>query len=206
LNPEQFKIKSGWETLRKYIHYFPNSRFVSYEEGPYNGAVVLVIIDKIKLAEMVKRYVGDFQNVLQSQEIEPAALLIDEKVRLFVKNLDNDGLIGTVLGYGRDNAWLYNKYREMDLPEWPLVAPWSKDEEEALLEQLNKKDLSFQPWDLSDLFYPPFACDPNSEETKQLMQTYREEREKIIKYYEGKDVVEATLSLFNRSLNDPNIK
>ena len=74
-----------------------------------------------------------------------------------------------------------------------MVSAWP-DEESVNLEKLSQKDLSFQPWDLYDLFYPRFACDPESDETKQLKRTYKEEREKIVKYYEGKDVVEATLS------------
>lgn len=198
-NPEQLKIKLGWETLNKYIHYFPNSRFVLYESDSFNNEIVgLRLIDKKKLIQVVKKNIGDFNEVLQSQAIEPEELFDSGALLLFLKGLTHDGFLGTLLGFGRDNAWLYYKYREMDLPKSSMTSPWP-DEEIENLEQLSQKDITFQPWDLSDLFYPRFACVPDSEETRQLKQTYKEEREKIVKYYEGKDVVEATLSLFNQN-------
>lgn len=197
LTPEQFKIKLGWDTLNKYVPYFPNSRFVLYTSDSHNdGIVVLTLVDKIKFMNMVKQHLEDFLPVLHVQEIEPEDLFDNKKLHLFLKSLNTNGLFGTVLGFGRENAWLFHKYREMDLPEWPMASPWP-DEEVLNLEKLNQKDISFQSWDLSDLFYPRFACDPESAETKQLKQIYREEREKIIGYYKGKDVVEATLSLLN---------
>jgi len=195
--PEQLKIKLGWNTLNKYIHNFPNSRFVlhtyCFED---TEVVVFALIDKIKFIKMIKHHREDFQGALQIQAIEPDALLDNENLYQFIKNLTHEGLIGTVLGFGRDNAWLFHKYHhKMDSKDNPMVSMWL-DEEGVNLEQLNKKTLSFEPWGLSDLFYPRCACDPQLEETKQLKRTYQEEREKIIHYYEGKDVVEATLSLF----------
>lgn len=202
LNPEQLKIKLGWEALNKYARYFPNSRFVlytyCYEE---HEIVVLTLIDKIKLIKVVKDHLGDFQSALKNQSIEPEDLTDNAQLYTFLKTLNQDGMgeafSGTLLGFGRDNAWLYHKYRETNLAEWPMVSMWA-DEQDAQLEQINAKILSFKPWDISDLFYPPFACDPLSEETKQLKQIYKNEKEKIIEYYKGKDVVEATLSLLNQ--------
>jgi hypothetical protein len=49
---------------------------------------------------------------------------------------------------------------------------------------------------LAKIRFCRFTCDPESEETKQLKSTYRKEREKIIQYFDGKDLVEAALSLF----------
>lgn len=204
MTPEQLKIKLGWDTLNKYVRYFPNSRFVLYTSNPNDDEiVVLTLIDKIKFIKTVKQHLEDFQAVLLKQAIAPEELSDNGKLRRFLKGLNHEGFSGTLLGFGRNNAWLFYKYRGMDLEEWPMVSPWP-DEEIVNLEKLNQKDISFQPWDLSDLFYPRFACDPQSEETKQLKQTYREERGEIVKYYEGKDLVEATLSLFNRRLDDPN--
>ena len=197
-NPEQLKINWGWDTLNKYIRYFPNSRFVLYTSPPSEeGIVVLTVVDKIKFLKTVKQHLEDFQELLRAQAIAPEDLLDNTILHLFLKSFKSNGLFGTVLGFGKENAWLFHKYYEMDLPEWPMSSPWP-DEEIVNLEKLNQKDTSFQPWDLSDLFYPRFACDPQSEETKRLQQTYREERERIVEYYEGKDIVEATLSLLNQ--------
>lgn len=196
-NPEQLKLKLGWETLNKYIQQFPDSRFVLFSYPNSGDRVCLALLDKVKIINVVKRNLSDFREVLESLSIEPEELSKNEKLYSFIFNLNNDCLIGSVLGFGRDNACLFDKYNKMNLDQWPLTSPWP-DEESVNLEKLNQKEITFQPWDLSDLFYPQFACDPDSEETKQLRQTYRQEREEIIKYYEGKDVVEATLSLLNQ--------
>lgn len=200
LNPEQLKIKVGWETLNKYMDYFPNSRFSLFTYRDHSEIVGLVLIDKMKLIRIVKQNLADFQEILQMEGITPEELSNNETLHLFLRSLNNDGLLGTLLGFGRDNARLYQKYRNMDLQKRPMVAMWP-GENDAWLERMNEKNLSFQSWQVSDLFYPLFVCDPQSEETEQLKQTYREEREKIMKYYEGKGVVEATLSLFTSPLS-----
>lgn len=198
LAPQQLRTKLGWEALNKYMGYFPNSRFALYTYPSKDCEIVcFAIIDKKKFVETIERYSEDFQMILQEQALEPKELLEDKNLYPFVKRLDHDGLIGTALGFGRENAWLYKKYRKLNSEEWPLTSTWMEFDD-AHLEALNERDRSFSPWDISDLFYPPFACDPNSDETKQLKQTYMREREEIVKYYEGKDVVEATLSLLNQ--------
>ncbi|MGB7979131.1 MAG: hypothetical protein WCF19_08285 [Chlamydiales bacterium] len=194
--PEHLRIKLGWEALNKYAPYISNSRFALYTY-PSKYCECLAIIDKKKFIKIIERYPEDFQEILQQQVAELGQLFDDKNLYPFVKRLDHDGLIGTVLGFGRENAWLFKKSRELNNGEWPLTSPW-EEFDDAHLEALDARDRSFLPWDISDLYYPVFACDPNSEETRQLKQAYRREREEIIKYYEEKDVVEATLSLLNR--------
>jgi hypothetical protein len=193
-NPEQLKLKLGWETLQAYMDRFPQDRFVFFSHLDREDRVGLVLIDKIKLVNVVKKHFPDFQEVLELLSIEPEELFHNKTLYLFVTSLNTDSMIGLVLGFGRENARLFEKYSKMDSDEWPLTFPWP-EKGMAHLERLNEKMLSFQAWDISDLFYPPFACDPSTEETRQLKHAYEAEREQIIKYYQGKDVVEATLSL-----------
>lgn len=195
-NPEQMKLKLGCDTLAKYIDYFPNSRFSFFHYFSDNDTVFFALVDKVKLINLVRQHNEDFQEVLQTLRMAPEELYDDKNLYRFFKGLNSDSLCGIVFGFGRNNAQLFEKYSSMDLQDSPMASMWP-DEDEAWLEGINEKDLSFQAWDASDIFYPCFACDPDSEETRQLRQTYRDEREKIIKYYEGKDVVEATLSLMN---------
>lgn len=201
LNPEQLKGQLGAATLNKYMHYFPDSKFVLYTGCHENTLMTLMLVDKIKVIKTVKQHLEDFQPTLKKHGLEPEDLIDKDKLYAFLKydpdDRNPDLFGGTLFGYGRDNAWLFSKYREMNSEEWPLTTPWP-EEEFVNLEHLNQRTLSFQPWDLSDLFYPRFACDPLSEETRRLKQTYREEREKIIEYYQDKDVVEASLNLLNQ--------
>jgi hypothetical protein len=167
---------------------FPNSRFGLFTYCPDGDVVFLALVDKIKLIEIVKLHIQDFQEVLQSQSISPDDLSVNRNVDCFLGGLNSDCLFGILLGFGRDNAWIFQKYKENDLKDCPMVSMW-RDKEGSWLERINEKDLSFEPWEPSDLFYPPFACDPNTEETRQLKHTYEAEREQIIKYYQGKDIV-----------------
>ncbi len=200
VTPKELKMKLGWECLNKYLPLFHNSRFVLYTDCRDDNEIVdLTLVDKMKLIRIVKQHSKDFQVLLQNETMQPEDLLDHENLHRFLKNLNNNGLFGTILGFGRNNAWLYDNYYNQ--PDKRLMVSAWPEEELVNLDQLNQQTQAFQSWELSDLFYPRFACDPNSEETKQLKQTYREEREEIVKYFEGKDLVEATLSLFNQRLN-----
>jgi hypothetical protein len=159
--------------------------------------VGLELVDKKQIITVIKQNIEDFQDALKNQRIEPEELVDHAKLRAFMQSLGHEGFAGILLGYGRDNAWLYYKSLQNNLAVWPMVSAWA-EEELVNLEQLNQRIMAFQPWELADLFYPRFACDPQSEETHRLKQTYRKEREKIIQYFEGKDLVEAALSLFNQ--------
>ena len=199
LNPHEIRMKLGWETLNKYFRYFPDSIFALNTYVRDDDIVGFSVTNKVQFIKTVKQHLEDFQGILQQQAIEPEDLADNAKLRAFMKCLTHNGLSGTVLGYGRDNAWLYRKY--YDSPEeWPMISAWP-EEEIVNLDQLNERTMAFQSWQLEDLFYPRFACDPNSEETKELKRIYREEREKIIQYFQGKDLVEAALNLFNQKLS-----
>jgi hypothetical protein len=197
-NPEQLKIKNGWDALNKHMRKIRSNRFAlfSFDKG---DVVVLALVDKIKLIQIVDRHGDDFKEILETLNISSKELMIEDNLYLFLKSIHSDGLLGTLLGFGRENAWLFQKYKNMNssLLDRPMKGAWEGQESEYL-EKICKKTRSFSPWDVSDLFYPPFACSPNSEETKKIKERYEEDRERIIHYYQGKDVVEATLSLFNQ--------
>lgn len=202
LNLEQIRIRNGWEALNKYVKKLSVSRFFLYTNiSKDNKTVVLGLVDKVKLIDIVFRYREDFQGLLEASQVEPKDLLDDTKLSMFLKAICDDQLIGTVLGFGRDNASLFNKYRMMKVSpkNRPMIGVWQELENEHL-EKIAQKNRTMESWHVVDLFYPTFVCDPDSEETKQLKQSYRKEREEIIKYYEGKDVVEATLSLLSQPL------
>ncbi len=193
LNPTQLKMKLGWETLNKYFPRFSNSRFV-LSSSDSGSVLCLTLIDKVKFNNMVQKHAEDFEPLLQKQ----GDLLDNENFISFLQaSCQNHYLAGILLGFGKENARLYAE-QDKTYPEgYTLSSPWP-EEQAANLDMLNENDRSFTPWDLSILFYPRFACDPLSEATKQLKRTYEAEREQIIAYYKGKDVVEATLSLLNQ--------
>ncbi len=197
LNPEHFRIKNGWKTLNKHLKKLPMTRFhLLTHTSRDNETTVIGIVDKVKLIQTVSQYRDDFQQLLEALQAEPNDLLDDRKLRSFLASLHGDQLIGTLLGYGRENAFLFNRYRKdkVDPVNRPMIGAWQEFESDYL-EQIARKNGA---WTLADLFYPTFVCDPNSSETAELKKVYREDRENILTYFEGKDLVGATLSLLCR--------
>ncbi len=187
-----------WETWLKYQHYFSDSRFqVFAESDPREGTYTwMTIIDTEHFARIVQQYQQDFRLVLGNEAVNPQAFIEEAKHRPFITDVlkDHDGLIGTILGYGRNNAWLF--YDREQGKDTQLTSVWEPDFLDRMITHLSKKDWNLAPWELSDLYYPSFAAIQDSEETVQLKQIYQISREKIVRYYEGQDFVEATLSLF----------
>ena len=194
----------GWNTWLKYQPYFQNSRFTVFPDKGWQSSdwMFITIIDRRQFNEVVRQYSDDFQSVLHLDSLDAERLLEREQGLSFFEDTlqGHDGLIGTVLGYGRNNAWQF--FERSQGKEDMLESMWDGDLMSQMLDHWNKKP-PFASWDLSHLFYPSCAADKNSEESIAFRKRYQEMRDTIIRYYEGRDFVEVTLSLLNRRLDDP---
>ncbi|MES2272914.1 MAG: hypothetical protein V4487_01835 [Chlamydiota bacterium] len=197
--PSNFRNYLGWKTWLKYQSYFSQSPFLIFpdREPGQEKTIYMTIVDKAHFDRVVRENMQDFQIVLGRKIIDSQVLLNEALLSPFLCEVlkNHDGLIGTVLGYGRENAWAF--YNRDEAKEGFLGSAWEPELLDEMIVRLSKKDWSFEAWDLSDLYFPSFAADPESDETKKLKQLYREDREKIVRYYKGKDFVEATLRLLN---------
>ncbi|MBU6383962.1 MAG: hypothetical protein KGR16_06580 [Verrucomicrobia bacterium] len=202
LNPEELKIHRGCETLKKYLRYFPESRlsFLTYRA---RDSICIVLVDKIQLHAIVQDHLDDFQSTLDALSMTPQELFSDPLLRRFLENVQSEGLFGILLGYGKWNSFHFEQHggSQGDL----MTSMWP-DELEEWMERMNNKDHSFQPWDISDLFYPRFCCLPDSDETRSLIRVYKEDREKIVLYFGNRDIVEAILSLFNQKAHVESVR
>ncbi len=114
----------------------------------------------------------------------------------------HNGLIGTLLGYGRENAW---NYHERNL----LLERGDQSSNDKIYE-LNKKLKMFvseeQQRGISnrsvksylmelpkDLDLPMFVADPDSLETRSLLEVYKKNREEIIALYQDKSFFKVTI-------------
>ncbi len=202
----------GWELWKKNQRFFPmkNYAFIKSKNFIDNDYEALVFINKKEFIETVHNHLSDFRKVL-GKEITPEGLL--EEV-LTSKDVFGDvfkhhqGLIGTVLGYGRNNAWLFHRREEMASSNGaisPLLGrptnfikklskSFSQEELEAFNQILqpfdNRGILDFNPLYLG---LPGFVADPNSEETKQLKVRYEQQYRQIIHRYQKGDFLEITL-------------
>lgn len=144
---------------------------------------------------MIQRHASDFQAVLNTKDLSE---FLDEKTMrpLFKLGLrGHEGLIGTLLGYGRDNAWLF--YERSQGKKVHLSSAWEQSLENYTIISIIKNYLSSKRRNnLSiHLLYPSFVANLDSEETQELKKEYHESRQRILDYYQGKDFLEATLSL-----------
>ncbi len=187
LLPENLRTYLGWKTWEKYKSYFQSSNFSLWEEkNPWGeGSRLLVLVNKKNARKILRKEKTDFQKFLQIEELSLENLL--EVKPLLSDGLKNhDALIGMLLGYGRGNAWLFYHGQYKDHHRL-----WGENTKE---DELNRK--SFDGKDLNtSLQYPSFVVDPDSEETRLLREDFIQTRQKIIDYYQGKDFLEATLSL-----------
>ena len=100
-----------WKTWSKYQHHFQNSRFQFLEnfEPKWEHSVVVILVDSIQINRIVQDNIQDFETILQSKNIHSKELLRQGESRPFLSEVlkNHDALIGMVLGFGRENAWLF---------------------------------------------------------------------------------------------------
>ncbi|MCX6989753.1 MAG: hypothetical protein NTX49_01615 [Chlamydiae bacterium] len=206
VHPKNLRAYSGWKTWLKYQHFFANSEFLLWvEKNPFwqrsvrpNPAVSVFLLDKRKLKEAVNTYAADFQEVLGNQNISYEQLLLAKNNRSFFNDVlqRHEGLIGTLFGYGRDNAWLFEE--KMRGNKVPLEPVWSNEIYEYFM------TMPYYSWayfgirtrDFSQVLdYPCFLANPNTIETQNLKQSFLDTRKRILAYYENQDFLVATLSV-----------
>ena len=197
--------KEGWKRWEKYSHLFPSKNFIL--KGIKDGNFLSIsLINKKQFKTTMSFYNDDFVRVL-GKNVNPDSILekhVSENVDLGELLADHDGLYGTLLGYGRDNAWLFKKRARLypDLTQSPLYlhpkpsANFKSYQEEWNFYQtkLQSFDPCFKRNDMTFLQLPQFLADPLSNETQQLRLKYAEQRHKISKIYQNGNFLIITLT------------
>jgi len=205
IHPSNRRVYQGLKVWEKYAPMLKKSPFIIRAEiNPYwpepHDAICILLIDRNKFSETIDLHRKDFEEVLQIKSINAGLLLQEASKSPLLKTIlkGHDGLIGTLLGYGRNNAWLYEQRKHgqripMSSSCEPIIYSFFSNRPKFAWEYfgLIESDLSLV------LGYPAFLADPSSVETIELKKSFLETRQKILEYYEGKDFLEATLSLFN---------
>lgn len=202
LFPSNLVKYRGWKTLKKYQH-FINDEFIIWEEpNPFfissPSRFFVIVVHKPSFLEIVNTYLEDFQKVLDNSNISGNLLLQSAQEKPFLKEVlrQHDGLIGTLLGYGRNNAWAFEARAHGTMTS--LAPLWEEKIDDFMRNRYTFSTtwLCRFPEDVSlYLAYPSFLADPHSIETLALKKKLLLTREKIIRYYKGKDFFDATLKL-----------
>ncbi len=189
--PTNLRKRDAWETFQKDQHLICRDNILIWvEPSPWNSDIQFILMaNKKEIIRTINENKQDFQPFV----------LEDVKIKSLFKEIlhSDEGLIGTVLGYGRDNSMLFRENRAL-LSKRGIFS----DEMDRLFE--NKKAiLNFtfgwpeMPMD-EILLYPMFKVKMDTEETKTLRSKYLKTRNEILEYYRGKDFLEATLQLLSK--------
>lgn len=209
LHPENLRISKGYGILEKYKHFFPSQAIAIVNSKNFvdNEFKCVLSINKKVFLKAIDDNLNDFRAVL-GNEITPELLLeqvLNSKDVFGEVFKHHQGLIGTLLGYGRNNAWLFHQREEgYSLKGMsPLLARKSfslKKSTVILSEELDAIDQRLQVFDESGILdfnplmmrLPSFVADSNSIETKLLKIKYQHQYRDIMRRYRNKDFLEIT--------------
>jgi hypothetical protein len=186
-------LRSGWKTWEKYQHLFPSAHLWAERPKCHPGSISILIVNEDRFNEVVTKNRRDFQEVLCREIVDGFQLIREAKNRSLMNEVleGHQGLIGIVLGYGRENAW---QFLEGCDNRYPIGWVWG-EEDGYFGEESIEASVTLTDYYLSRYSCPSFAGDPNSAESLALKREYILTKQKVMDYYKGKDFLEATLSL-----------
>lgn len=186
-------FRDGWKTWEKYSHLFPSTLLWAESSKCRPGSISILLVNEKQFNIVVNNYKKDFEEVLQRKVINGLQLLEEAKSGSLMYDVlkGHQALIGIILGYGRDNSWQFLEVSCRNRK--PIDCVWG-EEDFSFPDEL-PDGISLTEFYLSHSSCPSFAGDPNSEESLVLKTEYLSTKQKVMEYYEGKDFLEATLSL-----------
>ena len=166
--PPTLKAKKGWEAWEKIQGRFCSKKFIlrKYLCDGYE----FVLVANLKEIEKVYRENQAWFNAVFREKMTLDTLIscLKEESPLFQELMHNHLLVGILLGYGARNAELFSHNSTLE----------------------NKKKIPLESFSMRvhPIFYlfskimpPNFACDPSTEETRDLKNRYQQERKEILK-------------------------
>ena len=170
-----YKKKEGWDVWKKHFQDIPLNEFsfISYPFLKHPEVIHIAIINHKLFLNVVENHLTEFQKVL-NQKLNPNEILngyikCDKEIFEPIKN--HDGLLGMLLGYGKENAWKFMSNEELS----PSIDPEIKN------------------WDMSHILLPLFMVVKGSKETERVMKSFDNQRKKINELYEKENFLEIVL-------------
>jgi hypothetical protein len=173
-------LSRGHRAWDKYQKLFPCKEYpiVSHHQSKSSGLKEISLIHPTLCKKVIQENIADFHEVLASpySAEEIFSIITNPEHPLFYPIIEHHRLLGILLGFGRTNAYLFeHKLRDQltsftkEWPHWP------------------------RKWRL-----PAFVCNPNTEETQTLKNTYVIARRHIRWTYLGRNNLEVTLALLEK--------
>ncbi len=186
-HPFNKKIIQGWKIWKKNQNKFSMKNYSLIESRNFidNNFSAIVLINKKAALATIHENLEDFRSVL-GKHVTPKSVLqeIIKSNDIFSSVLkDHQGLIGTLLGYGRNNAWLFHLQHK---PQSPIK---KKEGSNNKLQPFTRQQ-HFNPLFMN---LPGFMVDKDTMETQLLQKKYKSHYQKILKQYSQGDFLEITL-------------
>lgn len=194
-NPWHQTMHRGYLVWKKYQSFFPPQKniLIEYHRSTNKGKKEIALISRNLCESKIEEHLSDFCKVLgrpcKSKEI--LEILTNPANIDFHAIVEHNRLLGILLGFGRNNACLYER---RELAEHLLgLSDQQSLERDPLSSLTNEWPFWPRKWRL-----PGFACDPTTEETKQLKKQYQKARRIIRWTYFNRDNLEVTLALLTQ--------
>lgn len=199
-----FDINKGLKVFRRHENLFSSENIIVHFSEDAE-MIDFLMINKRNLLKTLQEHIDDFKQVLGS-EITPESLFtqlteMNEIHDLFDVIDNHAALFGILLGYGRENSWLFHQksmlFRKMNQFKPPLKQDSSLEEKFA---EIDRKGEPFNDIPREGKYIlqspliplPQFMAVPTSLETKKLKKKYKREREEIKKIFAKQGLIEGT--------------
>ncbi len=158
----QKDMELGWDAWKKIAPFFSSETFV-VREHVFNGQKFVVVANLENVERTYLQHKELFDRSFGGRmTVDALKLCLREEGPLFQELMRDDLILGLLLGFGARNAQLF--FENQRLPQ--------------------KERFALKPFDaVHPVFYyfspvmpPHFACDLDSEETKELQHRYQKER------------------------------
>jgi|GEM_PF-5766793 len=162
------KAKKGWEAWGKINVFFTSEKFI-IRKYTCNDHEFLLVANLEKIEQIYHQNQMWFDQAFKGRMTFDALILcLREDGPLFQELMDDHLLVGILLGYGAHNAELFDQNQKL-----------SEGEGAAL--QASSWTIHPVFYIFSELMPVSFACDPSTEETKELKKRYAKERRAILR-------------------------
>lgn len=174
------RLERGYQVYQKYSNLFPQNNYLisRYHASGSKGVLDVALIHRKMCLDVIQKNLDEFCEVFQKKcsAEEVFEILTHPNDEYFYDIVENHRLLGILLGFGKNNAVLFEQKRYDILKsftnEWPA---WPRK------------------WRL-----PGFACDPKTTESQHLKKIYNETRKYIRWTYWNRDDLEVTLALLQK--------
>jgi hypothetical protein len=178
-----YVLSEAWKKWEEICHRFPMKRFIFFKIESEDPHIFFVyFVDKVKTAALVQENYEAFQKVM-GYDFHPMELILEMDKKDFWDKL-NSYHYGLLFGFGKTNSQMFH-WKYFDHPK--SCDEFCKDIKFSFSNEQLKGSIKFS---IDYFLIPAFASFNNLD---PVIDSYKNEREKIKEVYKGKDFLDITL-------------